>query len=79
MKILAFIFMLIGAISLVPFFALLLPILSGIAAVIIGWAFPFTTDTIRELAGIQLTDFQLGATLGFFGSFFRSTNFNNND
>ena len=79
MKALSMVFVVLGVITLVPFFVVLIPILSGIATVIVGWAFPFTTDTIRELAGVDLTNFQLGATLGFFGSFFKSYNFNNKD
>lgn len=50
--------------------------LGGVAGVVIGWAFPFVTDTLRDLFGVNLTNFQIGATLGFFGSAFRSSSFN---
>jgi len=50
--------------------------LGGVSGWIVGAWFPYVTDTLRELAGVNLTDFQLGATLGFFGSAFRSVQSN---
>jgi len=44
----------------------------GVAGWVVGWAFPYVTDTLRELFSVTLTNFQVGATLGFFGSAFRS-------
>lgn len=44
----------------------------GVAGVIVGWGFPVVPDTLRELFGVTLTNFQIGATLGFFGSFFKT-------
>ena len=44
---------------------------------IVGWVvdipFPFVISTLNHLAGTTLTAFEIGATLGFFGSFFKST------
>ena len=78
MKALLFTGGMLGAVFLIFLSVILIPFLSGVAAMVVGWAFPIITGTIRELLGVyHLTDFQLGATLGFFGSFFRSTNFNN--
>ena len=44
---------------------------------IVGWVvdipFPFVISTLNHLAGTTLTPFELGAVLGFFGSFFKSS------
>lgn len=48
-------------------------VLGGIAGWVVGGVFPYVTDTIRELAGVSLTDFQLGATLGFLSGFLKTT------
>lgn len=50
----------------------------GIAGWVVGMVFPFVTDTIRELSGYNspdkfLTDFQIGAILGFVGSFLKTS------
>jgi hypothetical protein len=45
----------------------------GIAGWVVGGVFPYVTDTLRELSGTTLTNFQLGATLGFFGGFFKAS------
>jgi len=57
---------------LFAFAMLLSTIFGGITGWLVGMWFPYVTDTLRELSGTYLTDFQLGATLGFFGSAFRS-------
>ena len=62
---------------LLAFFAMVLSTLfGGVSGWIVGMFFPYVTDTLKELAGVSLTDFQLGATLGFFGSAFRSVQTN---
>lgn len=58
--------------------ALLLSIIANtLVGGIVGWVvdlvFPFVNATLNQVAHTQLTAFELGATLGFFGSFFRST------
>ena len=70
-KVLGFIF---AFIIVIPIFVIVGTFFSGVGAMIVGWAFPYVTDTIRELFAVNLTDFQIGATLGFFGSFFCAKN-----
>lgn len=42
----------------------------------VGWtvdlAFPFVFSTINHLTGLTMTPFEIGATLGFCGSFVRT-------
>ena len=60
------------AIAVVFFIALLLSTLcGGIAGWVVGLVFPYVIDTLNQLAGTQLTAFEVGSVLGFFGSFFR--------
>jgi prepilin signal peptidase PulO-like enzyme (type II secretory pathway) len=44
---------------------------------VVGWTvnlmFPVVNQTLNQLSGLQLDAFDMGAVLGFFGSFFRST------
>jgi hypothetical protein len=63
---------LFGTAILIYLAVLFSTILGGVCGWIVGAWFPYVTDTVRELLNIGLTDFQLGATLGFFGGFFRS-------
>lgn len=41
-----------------------------------GWCvdavFPHVVASLNQLSGLKLTGFEMGAVLGFFGSFFRS-------
>lgn len=60
---------------MIPLFIILGTFLGGVVGWVVGGVFPFVTDTLRELFGVSLTNFQIGATLGFFGSAFRSHNF----
>ena len=48
-------------------------IFGGIAGWVVGGVFPFVTDTLRELTGLTLTNFEIGAVLGFVGSFVKSS------
>lgn len=48
-------------------------LVGGIVGYVVDWVFPFVNVTLNKLAGTTLTAFELGATLGFFGSFFRSS------
>ena len=59
------------AIMALFFFVILGTLIGGFSGWVVGGLFPYVTDTLRELAGVSLTDFELGATLGFFGGFFR--------
>jgi len=62
---------------LFAFAMLLSTIMGGITGWLVGSWFPYVTDTLRELFNVTLTDFELGATLGFFGSAFRSVSTSN--
>jgi hypothetical protein len=65
-----------GVISLVAllFVAILLGTLVG---GVVGWTvdlmFPFVVTTLNTLTGLSLTAFEMGAVLGFVGSFFKSS------
>ncbi len=59
------------------FAALLSTLFGGFVGWVVDLVFPFVTATLNQLAGTQLTGFETGAVLGFFGSFFRSS-LNNN-
>jgi len=66
----------IGAIgvAVVLFFVIILStLLGGVAGWVVGGVFPFVTDTIRGLSGLTLTNFEIGAVLGFVGGFIRSS------
>lgn len=66
----------VGAIGVAAlfFFALLLgTIFGGIGGWVVGGVFPYVTDTVREVSGLTLTNFELGATLGFVGGFMKSS------
>jgi hypothetical protein len=43
----------------------------------VGWCvnlvFPVVNTALNQVSGLQLDAFDMGACLGFFGSFFRST------
>ncbi len=44
----------------------------GVGAYVIGMFFPYVLDTIREVSGLTLTDFQLGALMGFVLGYIKS-------
>lgn len=70
---------LLAAIAMVGllFFAVLLStIMGGIVGWVVDMVFPFVIATLNQLAHLNLTGFEMGAVLGFFGSFFRSSNTN---
>jgi hypothetical protein len=52
-------------------------LLSTVIGGVVGWiveaVFPFVIVTLNQIAGTELTGFETGAVLGFFGSFFRSS------
>lgn len=63
----------VGIAGIIVLVTLLGPLFGGIAASIVGFAFPYVLDAIREVSGIDLTNFQIGATLGFVAAFFKTT------
>ena len=67
----------IAFIMLFPVLWIVAVLLAGVSTMVIGWAFPIVPDTLRELFNLpHLTNFQVGAILGFFGSAFKSYNHN---
>jgi hypothetical protein len=48
-------------------------VIGGIVGWVVGAVFPFVPNTINQLAGTELTAFEVGAVLGFVGAFFRSS------
>jgi hypothetical protein len=48
-------------------------LIGGIVGAIVGMAFPFVIDSLNTLAGLTLTGFEMGAVLGFVGSFFKTS------
>lgn len=60
------------------FSALLSTVIGGFVGWVVNMVFPFVTATLNGLAGTELTGFEMGAVLGFFGSFFRSSQTNKN-
>lgn len=58
-----------------PIFMILGALMGGISGWVIGGVFPYVFDAFRELSSLEMTNFQLGATLGVFGSAFRSHNY----
>lgn len=65
----------LAIILLAPLLWIVVVFMYGVSAMVIGWAFPIVPDTLRDLFNVSLTNFQLGATLGFFGGAFRAANF----
>jgi len=64
-----------SGVAMLLFVAIILSTLfGGIAGWVVGMVFPFVTDTVREVSGLtELTNFQIGAILGFVGSFFKTS------
>lgn len=52
---------------------LLSTFIGGVSGWVVGLVFPVVIETLNKLAGTQLTSFEVGAVLGFFGSAFRSS------
>jgi hypothetical protein len=62
------------AIAALLFVAVLLgTLIGGIVGWIVGLVFPFVIVTLNTLTGLTLTAFEMGAVLGFVGSFFKTS------
>jgi hypothetical protein len=62
------------AIAAILFVAVLLStVIGGIVGWIVGLVFPFVIVTLNTLTGLTLTAFEMGAVLGFVGSFFKTS------
>lgn len=44
----------------------------GVGAYVVGMFFPYVLDTIREASSLTLTDFELGALMGFVLGYIKS-------
>lgn len=63
----------LGVAALLFVAILLSTIFGGVGGWVVGGVFPYVTDTVREISGLTLTDFELGAVMGFVGSFLKSS------
>jgi hypothetical protein len=62
------------AIAAILFVAVLLgTLIGGIVGWVVGLVFPFVIVTLNTLTGLTLTAFEMGAVLGFVGSFFKTS------
>lgn len=55
--------------------SLVATLFGGLVGLIVGMVFPFVPEAINQVIGLQLTGFEIGAVLGFVGSFFRTPEF----
>jgi hypothetical protein len=66
----------LGTISFVALLFVVI-LLGTLVGGIVGWTvdlmFPFVVVTLNTLTGLELTAFEMGAVLGFVGSFFKSS------
>lgn len=69
----AIVFSLFGIVGLLFVAVLTHTVVGGIVGWIVEWAMPFVPATLNQQFGTSLSGFEVGAVLGFFGSFFRST------
>ena len=63
----------VGIIGLLFFVIILSTLFGGIAAWTVDLVFPFVATTLNSLLGTELTAFEMGAVMGFVGSFFRTS------
>ena len=63
----------VGIIGLLFFVIILSTLFGGIAGWTVNLVFPFVATTLNSLMGTELTAFEMGAVLGFVGSFFRTS------
>lgn len=66
----------LGMVGLMFFMIILSTLMGGVVGWTVEMFFPFVTATLNQLGHLNLTGFEMGACLGFFGSFFRSSNTN---
>lgn len=48
-------------------------LMGGVAGWVVGYVFEDSIAALKAFAGLEVTDFQLGAMLGFVGGFFKSS------
>lgn len=54
-------------------------LVGGIVGWVVGAVFPFVIVSLNTVLGLQLTGFEMGAVLGFVGSFLSTSVRNNKD
>ena len=62
-----------GIVALLFIAVLASTVIGGVVGWIVEAVFPFVIISLNELTGLKLTGFEMGAVLGFVGSFFRSS------
>ena len=70
-----------GAVAVIGgiFFLIILgTLMGGFAGWVVGLVFVDTIASLKQFLGLAVTNFELGAMLGFVGGFFRSSQTNNN-
>lgn len=63
----------LGVILLLFIAILASTIIGAIVGAIVGFVFPQVIDTINHVIGLDASGWVIGATLGFVGSFFRTS------
>lgn len=63
----------LGIAALLFVVVLLGTLIGGIVGWVVGIVFPFVFVTLNTLTGLTLTPFEIGAVLGFVGSFFKTS------
>lgn len=63
----------VGIVVTLFFMVIINTLVGGVVGWTVNLVFPVVNTTLNTLSGLQLDAFDMGAVLGFFGSFFRST------
>jgi hypothetical protein len=69
----------LGVLALLFVAMLLSTLIGGCAGWVVESVFPYVITTLNTLTGLSLTGFEMGAVLGFVGSFFKSSLTNKSD
>jgi hypothetical protein len=63
----------VGIVATLFFMVIINTLVGGVVGWCVDLVFPVVNASLNTLSGLQLDAFDMGAVLGFFGSFFRST------
>jgi hypothetical protein len=63
----------VGIVATLFFMVIITTLVGGVVGWTVDLVFPVVNTSLNTLSGLQLDAFDMGAVLGFFGSFFRST------
>ena len=69
----------LGVLAILFVAMLLSTLIGGCAGWVVESVFPYVITTLNTLTGLSLTGFEMGAVLGFVGSFFKSSLTNKSD